>query len=95
MLGNEICHVVDDACDRYKRGFVGGTTGLELVPGEDREFGEGKTPVESGATDVKGFLLLLETAFFDFVVAEAFEVVGKGSFGQEVDEPFCGVVLVP
>jgi hypothetical protein len=42
-------------------------------------------------------LLLLETAFFDFVGAEGFEVMGleEGREGEEVDEPFCGVVLVP
>jgi hypothetical protein len=42
-------------------------------------------------------LLLLETAFFDFVGAEGFEMMGleEGREGEEVDEPFCGVVLVP
>jgi hypothetical protein len=42
-------------------------------------------------------LLLLESAFFDFVAAEGFEVVGlgEGREGEEVDEPFGGVVLVP
>jgi hypothetical protein len=95
VLGNEIRHVVNDACNRYKRGFTGSTAGLELVPGEDRKLGEGKTPVEGGTAGIKGFLLLLETAFFDLVVAEPFEVVCEGGFGEEVDEPFCGVVLVP
>lgn len=95
MLGDEIRHVVDDACDYYKRGFTGGTTGLELIPGENGELRERKTPVEGGAAGVEGFLLLLKTALLNLVVAESLEVIGEARFGKEEDDPFCGVVLVP
>jgi hypothetical protein len=40
----------------------------------------------------------LEAAFFDFIGAERFERVclgEEGNFGEKIDEPFCGVVLVP
>lgn len=43
-------------------------------------------------------MLLLEAAFFYLVAAEGFQGVGLGVQGEEgegVDEPFCGVVLVP
>lgn len=85
MLSDKVCHIVDDACDGYKSGFAGGTSGLEFVPREGRELGERKTPVKGCATGIEGFLMLLETAFFDLVVAESFEIVCEGGFREEED----------
>lgn len=42
--------------------------------------------------------MLLQAAFLNLVGAEGFERVGEGQqgdLGEGVDEPFCGVVLVP
>jgi hypothetical protein len=41
---------------------------------------------------------LLQAAFFDLIGAESLERVRlweEGDFGEKVNEPFCGVVLVP
>lgn len=98
VLGHKRRNIVDDACDGDERGPLLLAAGFEVVPVNDRELGEGHTPVEGVAFAVERFLLLLQAAFFYFVAAEGFEVVGlreDGEVGEEVDEPFCGVVLVP
>ena len=94
MVLDEIGHVVDNTGDGDEGLAILGL-GDVVVPVDDGELVEGRSPVELGTLLVELLLELLNSALFNLVGTELLEVVGKAKLLGCPDEPLGWVVLPP
>lgn len=94
MILDKVGHVVYDTGNSNKSLAVLGL-GDKVIPANNGQLLERRTPVEGGALLVELLLQLLHTAFFDFVGTELFEVIGKTKHLPGVDSPLGRIILPP
>jgi hypothetical protein len=94
MIADEVSNVMNDPSNSNKSSAVLGLV-LVVVPFHDWKLLERNTPVEFRSFLVEFLLLLLNTALFDFVGLELFEIKSKAHLLPQPDGPFGGIILMP
>lgn len=94
VLLDEVGHIVDDTSNSDEAASVLDLLDV-IVPLDNGELIERRTPVELSALLVELLLELLDTALLDFVGAELLEIIGKAELAPEPDAPLGRVILEP
>ena len=94
VILDELRNIVDDTRDGDETTPILGLVDI-VIPFNDGELVQRDAPVEPRALLVEFFLLLLYSAFLDFVLLELFKVEGEAHLLPAPDAPFGWVILVP
>ena len=94
MVVDEVSHIVDNTSDGNEASTILCLLDV-IIPLHDWELIERDTPIEFGSLLVNLLLELLNTALFDFVGSELFEVISETELLGDPDGPLGWVILPP